>query len=112
MDTIDDLPGPDSLATIEGDAGSGVLDTILDDAPPAGLHGPTLPDLLVSPGVSAAYAAPLPVTGPEPLTPPPILTQTVDRRRHLRNIVAIGLAGAAIVLIFLLVALTAYLASA
>jgi serine/threonine protein kinase len=86
--------GPDTICEAEGEE----LDTVVDHVLPSGM--------------TASDVAALPCTGPEPytsdlLTPPPLISR---KRRKMRSLLALGLAGGAI-LIIVLMAVTAYLAA-
>ena len=101
--------GPDTIceAACEEEA-SPELDTVVDHTAPAGM---------ITDDVEALpYTGPQPFTGlkpytPDPLTPPPLVSPVSRRKRRMRNLLALGLAGGAVVLIIVLMAVTAYLAA-
>jgi eukaryotic-like serine/threonine-protein kinase len=88
---------------LEGSEQRGGQDTVCDERPPAHMPPPAMGSLS---DLGAAT-----IVDAEPFTPPPVLSPATPTRRWSREMLAIGLAGGAILLIFVLLALTAYLVS-
>jgi serine/threonine protein kinase len=96
--------GPDTIC----EASAPELDTVVDHVPPA--------DMVTDDVEALPFTGSLPLSGlepytPDPLTPLPLVSPDGKRRRRMRNLIALGLAGGAIVLIIVLMAVTAYLAA-